>query len=192
MMEWKELLETVACDLQVREGAQAYDSQAPLKEQKQYLQKEVRKMFANKGEKLFRLTLWMRLREYYPKNSLMWLFATLMYKKEYRRSHVQINCPVGKGFHVVHESYSYLNAESIGDYFTVYQGVTLGVDGQERKPVIGNHVTVYTNAVISGGIRIGDHCVIGANAFVNHDLPDHSVVIASSIIKQRHTSAETD
>ncbi len=184
-MNYAELMDTLACDLQVREGCQDLNDTMADKERVAYIKKEIRKMYRNKGEKLFRLTLWMRLRDYYPRKSFMWLFATMMFKKEYSRSHVQINCPVGKGFHIVHESYSYLNAESIGDYFTVYQGVTLGVDSQERKPVIGNHVTVYTNAVISGGVTIRDHCVIGANAFVNHDLPANTVVIAQSLVKER-------
>ena len=183
-MEYSELLEIIRCDLQVREGCAEYDeSKTPL-EQEAYIKSEVKKMLRNKGEKLFRLTLWMRLREYYPKKSLKWLIVTAKYKHELKRSGVHLSCPIGKGFHVVHESFSYLNAERIGEYFTVYQGVTLGVDGKGGKPVIGNHVTVYSNAVICGDIKVGDDCVIGANAFVNQDLPDHAVVIAQSIVKQ--------
>ena len=52
--------------------------------------------------------------------------------------------------------------------------------------MIGDFVTVYTNAVISGPVTIGDGCIIGANAFVNQDLPPNTIVIAGgTILKQR-------
>jgi serine O-acetyltransferase len=43
-------------------------------------------------------------------------------------------------------------------------------------PIIGNRVYIATGAKILGGIEIGSHCVIGANAVVTKDIPDFSVV----------------
>ena len=182
----KELLETLYWDMKVRDGCEEDITSLSDAEQEAYIRKEVRKMYRNKGEKLFRYTLWMRLRQFYPRSSPVWLFATMMYKHEMKINPIQLNCDPGKGFHIVHPSYSYLNAKEIGEFFTVYQGVTLGTDKTGGKPVIGNHVTVYTNAVISGNVHIGDGCVIGANAFVNRDLPPNTTVIAGgAIFKQR-------
>ena len=94
---------------------------------------------------------------------------------------------IGKGLHIVHGSNVYLNAQSIGDYLKVYQGVTLGTNKKEERPIIGNNVTIYTNAVVCGNIRIGDNCVIGANTFVNEDVPDNSTVIAKGqIVKKKN------
>ena len=42
-------------------------------------------------------------------------------------------------------------------------------------PTIGNNVTIYAGAVIVGNIKIGDNVVIGANSFVNKDIPDNEV-----------------
>ena len=44
-----------------------------------------------------------------------------------------------------------------------YQGVTIGRNakpGREiNNPIIGDNVTVFTNAVVAGGITIGDNAV---------------------------------
>jgi len=57
----------------------------------------------------------------------------------------------------------------IGDYVTLFQGVTLGGTGKERgkrHPTLGNHVVVGAGAKILGGIKIGDNVKIGANSVV--------------------------
>ena len=176
----EELMDTITADMQVRDGCLEDMSAMNESERRKYIRSEIRRMYFNKGERLFRFTYWMRIRDYYPEKSPMWFLAKVMYKLCIRQTHLQVNCSPGKGFHVVHDSYSYLNAAEIGEYFTAYQGVTLGVDGKGGKPVIGNHVTVYTNAVICGDIKVGDNCVIGANAFVNRDLPANTTVVAQS------------
>ena len=79
---------------------------------------------------------------------------------------------------------------SIGDYCTISAGVhiythdnvkqtlTSGKMQIERSPVIiSNNVYVGPNAIIAKGVSIGNNCVIGAGAFVNRDVPDHSVVM---------------
>ncbi len=48
----------------------------------------------------------------------------------------------------------------------------------ERTPVvIGNNVYVGPNAIITKGVTIGNSSVIGAGAFVNKDVPGHSIVM---------------
>lgn len=70
----------------------------------------------------------------------------------------------------------------IGDYCRIYQGVTLGAksiptdeDGHAvdipRHPILGNNVTVYSNASILGRITIGDGAIIGGNVWVTEDVP---------------------
>ena len=87
---------------------------------------------------------------------------------------------VGKGFRIWHGYGTVVFCESIGDYCSLNQGVTLGrgrpnTEGRDI-PVIGDHVTIYTNAVVIGGITIGNNVEIGAGAVVIHDVPDNSVV----------------
>jgi hypothetical protein len=78
-----------------------------------------------------------------------------------------------------------LSVEEIGADCEIGQNVTIGTDGRNMKlggavmgkPVLGNLVRIHSGAVISGEIRIGNNVVIGANAFVNRDVPDNSFVI---------------
>lgn len=57
----------------------------------------------------------------------------------------------------------------IGDYCTIYHGVTLGGTGKDkgkRHPTVGNHVLISAGAKILGPFTIGDNAKIGANAVV--------------------------
>jgi len=68
----------------------------------------------------------------------------------------------------------------IGEYVTLFQGVTLGGTGKERgkrHPTLGNHVVVGAGAKILGGIRIGDNVKVGANSVVLKSVPANSTVI---------------
>lgn len=53
--------------------------------------------------------------------------------------------------------------------------------------IIGNDVWVAAGAIIRQGIKIGDGAVIGANSFVNKDVPPYAIVAGSpaKIIKYR-------
>ena len=62
----------------------------------------------------------------------------------------------------------------LGDNVSIYQNVTIGC-GKYGYPIIGNNVKIYPNSTIVGGIHIGDNVVIGANSFVNRDLPSNTV-----------------
>ncbi len=44
---------------------------------------------------------------------------------------------------------------------------------ERRSTVIGSNVYIGPNAVIAMGVRIGDSAVIGANSFVDSDIPAH-------------------
>lgn len=54
-------------------------------------------------------------------------------------------------------------------------GVTLERGPIERAPVrLGDHVYLGPNVVVAKGVTIGDYAVIGANSFVNTDIPARS------------------
>ena len=88
---------------------------------------------------------------------------------------------IGRGLFIDHGSGVVVGETTvIGHNVTLFQGVTLGGTGKERgkrHPTIGNHVVVGTGAKVLGNIRIGDHSIIGANAVVVRDVPDHSTVV---------------
>ena len=101
---------------------------------------------------------------------------------------------IGRGLFIDHGSGVVIGETAVlGDNVTLFQGVTLGGTGKERgkrHPTLGNNVVVGAGAKILGNIRIGDNSIIGANAVVIRDVPDHSTVVGVpgriAKIKDRH------
>jgi serine O-acetyltransferase len=88
---------------------------------------------------------------------------------------------IGKGFFIDHGMGVVIGETSLlGDYCTLFQGVTLGGTGKghgKRHPTLGDHVMVGVGAKVLGNITIGDHSYIGANAVVLNSVPAHSTVV---------------
>jgi serine O-acetyltransferase len=88
---------------------------------------------------------------------------------------------IGKGFFIDHGMGVVIGETTeIGEFVTLFQGVTLGGTGKERgkrHPTLGNHVVVGAGAKILGGIKIGDNVKIGANSVVLKSVPANSTVI---------------
>lgn len=85
---------------------------------------------------------------------------------------------IGSGLLLFHAYGTILNAKSIGKNCRIVHNVTLG-DKNGKVPVIGNNVELLPNAVITGDITIGDHCVIGPGAVVFKSIPDNCVVVGN-------------
>ncbi len=79
---------------------------------------------------------------------------------------------------------------NIGSHVKLYHGVTLGarsfekddtgniIKGGKRHPDVEDNVTIYPNSTILGGETvIGKHSTIGANVFLMHSVPPHSLVV---------------
>lgn len=66
----------------------------------------------------------------------------------------------------------------------VYKQGVMSAGGS--KVVIGEGSWLGTNVVVVGNVRVGKHCVIGANSVVTKDIPDYSVAagIPCKVIKQ--------
>ena len=96
---------------------------------------------------------------------------------------------IGYGFFIDHGMGVVIGETTeIGDYVTLFQGVTLGGTGKEkgkRHPTLGNHVVVGSGAKVLGNIRIGDSVKIGANSVVLRSVPSNSTVtgIPGRIVK---------
>ena len=86
---------------------------------------------------------------------------------------------VGKGFKCIHPFSTIVNAECIGDNFTVRNNVTIGNNKSGERPTIGNNVSINANAVVVGPITIGDNVTIGAGAVVTKSVPDNCVIVGN-------------
>ena len=88
---------------------------------------------------------------------------------------------IGSGFFIDHGMGVVIGETAeIGNYVTLFQGVTLGGTGKERgkrHPTLGSHVVVGAGAKILGGITVGDNVKIGANSVVLKNVSTNSTVI---------------
>lgn len=65
-----------------------------------------------------------------------------------------------------------------------YRNLKIPVIDQEivqrgQRVFIGKASYIGINTVIVGNVKIGKHCVIGANSVVTKDLPDYCVAVGS-------------
>ena len=149
----------------------------------------------------FRYVFILRLSAAYTKGSFLGILLRALLKLYSNKYGYQINpsTQIGKGLYIGHRGTIIVNSRSvIGDYCNLSPGVTIGQTNRGKRkgaPVLGNKVWVGTNAVIVGGITIGDNVLIAPNAFVNHDVPSNSIVIgnpAQIIVNEKATEGYID
>jgi serine O-acetyltransferase len=102
---------------------------------------------------------------------------------------------IGKGLRIHHFGGLIVNSVAvIGEYCTIYHGVTLGDrGGWGGAPRVGDRVLIGAGAKLLGEIVIGDDCVIGANAVVRTSVPaEHVAVGVPAVVKKRRMTKETE
>lgn len=122
-----------------------------------------------------------------------------MWRFDYHRRKCLCDFPskieIGGGLFINHPYGITLNPEVvIGNKVMLHKGVTIGQENRGTRkgcPTIGNRVCICTNATIVGKIKIGDDVIIAPNAYVNRDIPDHSIVIGNPcIVKYKENATE--
>jgi serine O-acetyltransferase len=101
---------------------------------------------------------------------------------------------IGRGLFIDHGMGVVIGETAVlGKNVTLFQGVTLGGTGKEhgkRHPTIGDNVVIGAGAKVLGNITIGNDSMVGANAVVIRDVPEHSTVVGVpgriTRIKDRH------
>lgn len=90
---------------------------------------------------------------------------------------------IGPGLYLGHAYNITVNPKAvIGANCNLHKGVTIGQENRGKRkgaPVIGNCVWIGVNATIVGGITIGDDVLIAPGAYVNCDVPSHSIVLGN-------------
>jgi serine O-acetyltransferase len=102
---------------------------------------------------------------------------------------------IGKGLRIHHFGGIIVSSDArIGEYCTLYHGVTLGdLGGWGGAPRVGNHVVIGAGAKLLGQIEIGDDCHIGANAVVRTSVPAGCLAVGvPAVIKHRIRHVEVD
>ena len=90
---------------------------------------------------------------------------------------------IGRNLVLAHPSGITVNPQAIiGDDCVIFKNVTIGSirsGKREGVPQIGNHCVIGAGAFVCGGIHVGDNVLIAANSFVDFDVPDNSIVIGT-------------
>ncbi|MBD2766421.1 N-acetyltransferase [Hymenobacter sp. BT664] len=63
--------------------------------------------------------------------------------------------------------------------FTVFTNDTHPPSNHYKGPTIGDYSVITVHCIILPAVKIGTHCLVGANSVVNKDLPDFSFAVGS-------------
>ena len=99
---------------------------------------------------------------------------------------------IGPGLFIQHGFSTIISAESIGSNCWINQQVTIGFSNKYERPILKDDVTIYAGAKVIGQVTIENNSVVGANAVVVKDVPDHCVVVGipAQIIKRNGVNVE--
>jgi serine O-acetyltransferase len=138
----------------------------------------------------FKYMFFRRLRDFYGAKSIIGIIAKFfLYRYTYKYG-FQIGGKIGHGFYIGHFGTIVVsNNAQIGNNCNIAHGVTIGASRRgelKGAPTIGNNVWMGTNSIIVGKISVGNDVLIAPGAYVNFDVPDHSIVIGNpaKIIKK--------
>lgn len=118
-------------------------------------------------------------------------------------------CSIGKYCYIGDKGF--INSAIIGNYTCIAPSVQIG--GMEhsywypsisprlshycifgKKTIIGHDVWIAASAIVKQGVKIGNGAVIGANSFVNADVPPYAIVVGSpaKILKYRFNQKQIE
>lgn len=90
---------------------------------------------------------------------------------------------IGAGLYIGHaHNINVHPAAVIGKNCNLNKGCTIGRENRGNRngvPSVGDDVWIGSNAMVCGKIKIGNDVLIAPNAYVNFDVPDHSVVVGN-------------
>ena len=91
---------------------------------------------------------------------------------------IPLNVSIGGGLLIPHPNGIVIHPDArIGPNCIIFQQVTIGTGGKAGAPVIGGHVDIAAGAKVIGGVTIGEHARVGANAVVVSDVPPGTTVV---------------
>lgn len=141
----------------------------------------------------FRYMLLKRLKEQLPMASPLKPFVRLLLRHYMYKYGFQIGGNIEGGFYIGHFGTIVVSVQAkIGQNCNIAHNVTIGAARGKRAgaPEIGDRVWIGTGSVLVGKIKIESDVLIAPNAYVNFDVPAHSVVMGNPgkiITKQNPT-----
>lgn len=123
-----------------------------------------------------------RISHWFFKKRLFFI-ARAISQRSRKKTGIEIHpgAKIGRGLFIDHGMGVVIGETAeVGDYCTIYQGVTLGGTGKEkgkRHPTIGNNVMIGSGAKILGPFTVGDNSKIASNAVVLDEVPPNSTAV---------------
>ncbi|MDH6251907.1 serine O-acetyltransferase [Chryseobacterium sp. H1D6B] len=127
----------------------------------------------------------LRTAQKYKKRSILGMFWKIVLRHHQIKYGFQIypETEIGEGFYLGHWGALVINPKAkIGKNCNIAQGVTIGQQNRGKNegfPIIGDEVWIGTNAVIVGGITIGNNVLIAPNSYINFDIPENSIAVGN-------------
>ena len=125
-----------------------------------------------------RFLYWLRTAE---KDKLLGKIMCCCYSRKFGLE-ISPDAKIGKGLYLGHPYNITVGSNCIiGENVNLHKGCTIGSTSGKNwgSPVIGHCVWIGINATVVGKITIGDDVLIAPGAYVNFDVPSHSVVIGN-------------
>lgn len=122
---------------------------------------------------LFRLSHFFYTLHLHPFSKIIWYINRVLYNVD-----LDYRADIAGGLRVLHGLGIVIGANvKTNGRLTIYQGVTIGGTGKERKyegaiinqPIIMDNVVLYTDCKILGPIVIGKDCVVKAGMIISKD-----------------------
>lgn len=107
---------------------------------------------------------------------------------------IPLSAEIGRGFYIMHLGGIVVNGDcKIGEYVNINSGAVLGGEIRGKRagaPQIGNYCYIGKNAIVVRNIKIGDDVLIAPGAYVNFNVPAHSIVLGNpgKIIHKEHAT----
>jgi serine O-acetyltransferase len=140
----------------------------------------------------YRYIFYYRLAGAYRRIPVLGIIVRFFLRRCSHRFSIQIpyDTNIGKGLYIGHFGTIIINKDAvIGKNCNLAPGVTIGQANRgirQGTPVLGDSVWIGVNAIIVGKIVIGNNVLIAPGAYVNFDVPDHSIVMGNpAVIKPR-------
>ena len=112
-----------------------------------------------------------------------------------RKYGLEISCgaEIGEGLYLGHPyNITVAGGVKIGKNANLHKGCTVGRENRGARagvPTLGDCVYVGINSTVVGKITVGDDVFIAPGAFVNFDVPSHSVVVGNPGVIHRKDNA---
>lgn len=112
-------------------------------------------------------------------------FRQLQLYRYSRKYGLEISCDaqIGPGLYLGHPYNITVSSGTVmGRNVNLHKGATVGMESRGSRrgsPTIGDQVWIGGNATVVGKITIGSDVLIAPGAFVNFDVPDHSIVLGN-------------